>query len=114
MSGTRLAGVELYSSDLERSRAFYEQVLSLKVSEEEAGHHVKFTAGEGFLCMEKAGLENYPSQDKAVIFLEVDDLAATISSIGRYRFVKCEPDSGWAVLHDPDGHNVLLLQKGRT
>jgi catechol 2,3-dioxygenase-like lactoylglutathione lyase family enzyme len=31
MTGMRLAGVELYASDLERSRAFYERVLSLKV-----------------------------------------------------------------------------------
>jgi catechol 2,3-dioxygenase-like lactoylglutathione lyase family enzyme len=109
---TRLAGVELYSSDLERSRAFYEQVLSLKVAEEQAGHHVMFTTGEAFLCLERPGVENYPSQDKAVIFLEIDDLGASVSNIGRDRFVKYEPDSGWAVLHDPDGHNVLLLQKG--
>jgi catechol-2,3-dioxygenase len=51
----RLAGVELYSSDLERSRVFYEQVLSLKVAQEEAGHHVMFATGEAFLCLEKAG-----------------------------------------------------------
>jgi catechol 2,3-dioxygenase-like lactoylglutathione lyase family enzyme len=110
----RLAGVEIYSSDLERSRWFYERVLSLEVSEEDAGHHVKFAVGEAFLCMEKSGSENYPSRDKAVIFLEVDDLAATVSSIGRDRFVTCEPNSGWAVLHDPDRHNVLLLQKVRS
>jgi catechol 2,3-dioxygenase-like lactoylglutathione lyase family enzyme len=113
IAGKRLAGVELYSSDLERSRAFYERVLALKVAEEEAGHHVMFDTGEAFLCLEKPGVENYPSQDKAVIFFEVDDLGASVASIGQERFVKYEPESGWAVLHDPDGHNVLLLQKGR-
>lgn len=82
-TGKRLAGVELYSSDLERSRAFYEQVLSLKVAEDEAGHHVMFDAGEVFLSLEKPGVENYPSQDKAVIFFEVDDLSASVASIGR-------------------------------
>jgi catechol 2,3-dioxygenase-like lactoylglutathione lyase family enzyme len=107
----RLAGVELYASDLERSRAFYERVLSLKVVQEETGHHVMFATGGAFLCLEKPGVENYPSQDKAVIFLEVDDLSAFASSLGRDRFVKYQPDSGWAVLHDPDGYNVLLLQK---
>ena len=107
----RLAGVELYSSDLERARAFYEQVLSLRVTEDEAGHYVMFVTGEAFLCLEKPGVENYPSRDKAVVFLEVDDLSATVLRIGHGRFVKYEPDSGWAVLHDPDGHNVLLLQK---
>src|ERR1035441_2093048 len=30
----------------------------------------------------------------------------------RERFVQAEP--GWAVLHDPEGHNVLLLQSAKS
>jgi predicted enzyme related to lactoylglutathione lyase len=112
-SGMRLTGVELCASDLGRSRVFYEQVVGLKPSEEEAGHHVMFDTGEAFLCVEVLGAENYLSQDKAVIFLEVDDLAGPVARIGQDRFIKYErkPDRGWAVLHDPDGHNVLFLQR---
>jgi hypothetical protein len=98
MTGMRLAGVELYSCELRRSRVFYEQVVGLKLSEEEAGHHVMFDSGETFLCVEVLGAENYLSQDKAVIFLEVDDLAGAVARIGQDRFVKYErkPDGGWA------------------
>jgi len=44
-----------------------------------------------------------------VLFFEVPDITAAIAALGRERVVKSEPT--WAVLHDPEGHNVLLLQK---
>jgi catechol 2,3-dioxygenase-like lactoylglutathione lyase family enzyme len=106
----RLAGVELYSEDLERARDFYQHVLGLEMTDERFGHHVRFTAADAFLCIEAPGAEEYPSRDKAVLFFEVENLAGVVERLGRDRFVKVEP--GWAVLHDPDGHNVLLLQKG--
>jgi hypothetical protein len=38
------------------------------------------------------------------------DLPAAITAIGQHQFVWVGRD--WAVLHDPEGHNVLLLQAG--
>lgn len=107
----RLTGVELYSKDLARSREFYRDTLGLALSEDD--HHIMFDAGDTFLCLEVPGAENYPSQDKAVLFFEVPDLATEADRIGRERFVKLDLDAAkpWAVLHDPDGHNVLLLHK---
>jgi len=52
----------------------------------------------------------YPSVDKAVLFFEVPDLQAAITAIGRSQVVQSAEQ--WAVLHDPEGHNVLLLQRG--
>jgi hypothetical protein len=83
--------------------------LVLKFSGEQAGHHTKFDSGAGFVCLERKGSEPYPSKDKAVLFFEVSDLKAAIASIGRDRLVQSE--SKWAVIHDPEGHNVLLLQR---
>jgi predicted enzyme related to lactoylglutathione lyase len=103
------AGVELYFQDLSEARRFYTEVLGLKISDEEAGHHAKFDSGSWFVCLERKGAESYPSQDKAVLFFEVSDLATSIAAIGRERFVQVEKT--WAVLHDPEGHNVLLLEK---
>jgi len=60
--------------------------------------------------LEHKGSEAYPSEEKAVIFFEVPDLEAAINSIGQDKVVRRE--AGWAVLHDPEGHNVLLLQAG--
>jgi predicted enzyme related to lactoylglutathione lyase len=109
---TRLAGVELYFDDLPRAKAFYADVLGLDLVEDMAGHHVKFEAGGTFLCLEKRGVEAYPSADKAVVFFEVADLRQAVEEVGPTHVVRYNPDpaSAWAVLHDPEGHNVLLVQ----
>ena len=105
----KFAGVELYFNDLKRARAFYADTLGLQISDEDENRYAKFNIGAGFVCLERKGLESYPSQDKAVLFFEVPDLQAAVSAIGEHRFV--ERDAKWAVLHDPEGHNVLLLQR---
>ncbi len=107
----RFTGVELYFDDLKRARKFYTETLGLEISDEQAGHHVKFDSGAGFICLERKGAESYPSQDKAVLFFEVPDLEAAIAAIGRDRLVQSGPT--WAVLHDPEGHSVLLIQAKR-
>lgn len=105
----KFAGVELYFEDLERARRFYVETLGLEISNEQAGHHVKFDNAAGFICLERKGVESYPSKDKAVLFFEVADLPAALRAIGRDKLVQFE--SNWAILHDPEGHNVVLLQK---
>jgi predicted enzyme related to lactoylglutathione lyase len=105
--GARFVGAELYFEDLERARKFYSETLGLKLSEEEAGHHAKFDSGAGFVCLERKGVETYPSKDKAVLFFEVADVRAAVKEIGRERVVQL--GEGWAVMHDPEGHNVVLL-----
>jgi hypothetical protein len=67
------------------------------------------------LCLERKNAESYPSRDKAAAFLEVADLAAAVKKIGSGRFVHIESRGqrdrpSWAVLHDPEGHNILFLQ----
>lgn len=107
--GARFVGVELYFEELEKAKRFYRNVLGLRIAEEEPGHHAKFESGRGFICLEKTGVESYPSKDKAVLFFEVADLQSAISAIGREQLVHAE--QSWAVLHDPEGHNVVLLQR---
>ena len=111
MKGTqaRFVGVELYFDDLEGAKKFYVGTLGLEISDEQVGHHAKFDSGAGFVCLERKRAEPYPSKDKAVLFFEVHDLRAAITAIGEDRLVQSE--SAWAVVHDPEGHNVLLLQR---
>ncbi len=106
----RFVGIEIYFDDLERAKKFYVETLGLHVSDEQPGHHAKFDSDAGFVCLERKGSESYPSSDKAVLFFEVPDLQAAITAIGENRLVRSEAQ--WAVLHDPEGHNVLLLQAG--
>ena len=103
-------GVELYFSDLDRAKKFYTETLGIHISDEQVGHYVKLGGEVGFICLERKDSEPYPSEDKAALFFGVPDLAAAIASIGHDKFVHKEP--AWAVLHDPEGHNVLLLQAG--
>jgi predicted enzyme related to lactoylglutathione lyase len=102
-------GVELYFDNLEMAKKFYVETLGLGVSDEQVGHHAKFDSGAGFVCLERKGAESYPSKDKAVLFFEVPDLRSAIAAIGQDRVVQSERT--WAVLHDPEGHNILLLQR---
>jgi catechol 2,3-dioxygenase-like lactoylglutathione lyase family enzyme len=112
MQELRLLGLELYFDDVPRARDFYCGVLGLPLEEEKPGHHAKLGPQGGFLCLECKGVENYPSQDKGVIFLEVGDLQALVVRVGAGRFAKVELGASprWAVLHDPEGHNVVLIE----
>ncbi len=102
-------GVELYFEDLDAAKKFYVDTMGLKICDEQIGHYAKFDSGAGFICLERKGSESYPSQDKAVLFFEVSDLNSALAQIGKDRLV--QSGATWAVLHDPEGHNMLLLQR---
>jgi predicted enzyme related to lactoylglutathione lyase len=104
----KFVGVELYFENLDRAKDFYAKTLGLSLSEEEKGHHAKFDSASGFVCLEVKGAESYPSKDKAVLFFEVPDLRSALAAIGPEKIVQAHEK--WAVLHDPEGHNVLLLE----
>lgn len=107
----RFVGVELYFEDLPRAKKFYTETLGLELSQDEPEHHAKFDSRAGFICLEGKGVELYPSQDKAVLFFEVADLSSALEAIGKEKVIQTQ--ANWAVLHDPEGHNVLLLQESR-
>jgi predicted enzyme related to lactoylglutathione lyase len=115
----RLLGVELYFDDLSKAKRFYQETLGLLLTDEESGHHAQFDGLSAFICLERKGAESYPSQDKAVIFLEVTDLQSTIDSLGADRFVGYGSRDAtgripWAAMHDPEGHNILLVEAKRS
>jgi predicted enzyme related to lactoylglutathione lyase len=105
----RFIGVELYFDNLDSAKSFYRETLGLQLSDEQLGHHAKFDSGEGFVCLERKGAEAYPSKDKAVLFFEVANLRSALATVGTNKVVHSE--ATWAVLHDPEGHNVLLLER---
>src|SRR5437660_120770 len=114
MRPLKFLGVELYFDNLEIAKQFYRETLHLEISDEQVGHYAKFRTDSNFICLERKGSELYPSLDKAVLFFEVSNLSAVIEAIGQDRIIKSEAERsdrpGWAVIHDPEGHNILLLQ----
>src|SRR5512142_1139480 len=107
----RFVGVELYFDHLPTAKNFYTETLGFEISDEQAGHHVRFESESAFICLERKGAEPYPSKDKAVLFFEVPDLRSAVAAIAPDRLIHSE--AGWAVLHDPEGHNIVLLQKSQ-
>jgi predicted enzyme related to lactoylglutathione lyase len=115
----RFIGVELYFDDLQQGKQFYGNVLGLTLLDEEEGHYARFDARKSFVCLERKGTESYPSRDKAVVFLEVSNLADAIRYIGEERIVATEPlgvgrRRPWAALHDPEGYNIVLLEASQN
>jgi catechol 2,3-dioxygenase-like lactoylglutathione lyase family enzyme len=112
-SKVRFAGVELYFDDLERARCFYTMKLGLQTIEHDPTHHVKLAADDAFLCLERKGVESYPSAEKAVVFVEVPDLQATVAKFDSSEILGCglKAEQPWIAIRDPEGHTVLLLQK---
>jgi predicted enzyme related to lactoylglutathione lyase len=110
----RFVGVQLYFDDLETAKQFYRDTLNLEISDEEIGRYAKFREGSNFICLERKGAESYASLDKAVLFFEVSDLSAVMDALGKDKIIRSEPEHpdrpAWAVIHDPEGHNILLLQ----
>jgi len=105
----RFLGAGLYFDNLDEAKTFYSQTLGLKLADHQPGHFAKFDSGTSFVTLVQKGSETYPSKDKATLFFVVPDLEAVKRAIGAERFVQSE--ANWAVLHDPEGHNILLLQR---
>jgi len=108
----RFLGAGLYFDNLDQAKTFYSQTLGLKLADHQPGHFVKFDSGTSFVTLVQKGSETYPSKDEATLFFVVPDLEAVKRAIGAERFVQSE--TNWAVLHDPEGHNILLLQRDKS
>lgn len=111
-STIRLAGVELYFDGLAAAKNFYTNALGLRCDEDNPDHHIKLSIGDRFICLERKGVENYPSADKAVLFLEVPDVRVAVERVGvacvlRSELTVAEP---WAAVRDPEGHTIVLIQ----
>ncbi len=117
MSGRqpRLAGVELYFDDVAKATRFYRETLGLRVRESDPQRHAMFGLAAGFLCLERKGCEDYPSADKAVVFIEVADLRAALAAVPRRQRLRAAWRGAppWAAVRDTEGHTLLLLQKKR-
>ncbi len=117
MSGLppRLAGVELYFDDLAKATRFYRETLGLRLRDSDPRRYATFGLAPGFLCLERKGRENYPSADKAVVFIEVADLRAALEAVPRRQLLRATWRAArpWAAVRDTEGHTVLLLQKPR-
>ena len=112
----RLNQITIPVREIARSKAFYERLgFRLLV---DSPHYCRFLAPEGettFSLHVEA-----PVQPGAVIYLESDDVDATVARLQAAGFVfETEPrDESWlwreAILLDPDGHKIKLYHAGEN
>ena len=106
-----LEGVVLYAGDVERTAAFYREVLGLPMIHKE-DHVTHFDAGTVRLAVHRREEgEGAPPGDGFVVFA-VEDLDATCAELRRrgaeVQGPKRRPYGRVAYLEDPDGHRIAL------
>jgi len=109
-----LAFVGIPVTDMQRARAFYENVLRLAVSEEMmGGKWVEYSLGNNTLAIASVGPQVLPSDQGTGAALEVEDFAETINYLKDLKIpFTTEPFESpccrMAVIADPDGNNIVI------
>jgi hypothetical protein len=57
--------IELYFDHLDEGQRFYGETLGFDVRDEVGGRFTRFATEPAFICLERKGMEPYPSRDKA-------------------------------------------------
>ena len=112
----KIAFVGIPVTDMERARAFYEDVLGLQPDPEMTGEHwTEYSIGEGTLAIACVGEQWRPSNEGTSAALEVENLEEAIAELDRRKIAYDKVDSPvcrMAIIEDPDG-DKLIIHKDR-
>ena len=109
-----LAFVAIPVTDMQRARAFYENVLRLKVSGEMMdGKWVEYSLGNNTLAIANVDPEWVPSDQGTGAALEVEDFEETINYLKDRKVPFTtkpfeSPCCHMAIIGDPDGNNIVI------
>ena len=101
-------------TDMKRARSFYEEVLSLKMSDEMmGGKWIEYAIGDDTLAIANVGDAWTPSDQGTGAALEVEDFDEAIKRLKdrRVRFAAEPfetPCCHMAVVQDPDGNKLMI------
>lgn len=101
-------------TDIKRARAFYEEVLGLRVSEEMmGGQWIEYSVGEDTLAIANVGDSWTPSDQGTGAAFEVEDFDEAIKRLKdrqvRFAAEPFEtPCCHMAVVQDPDGNKLMI------
>ena len=104
-------------TDMKRARAFYEDVLGLKPSEEMAGGKwIEYEVGGGIFAITNIDPKWTPSNQGTAIAFEVDDMNATIDKLKKsgvqFFLDESEAPVCWtAIVYDPDRNKVVIHKR---
>jgi predicted enzyme related to lactoylglutathione lyase len=109
-----LAFVGIPVTNMQRARAFYEDVLRLTVSEEMmGGKWVEYSLGNNTLAIASVGPEWLPSDQGTGAALEVEDFEEAVNYLKNRKVPFTtdpfeSPCCHMAVIGDPDGNNIVI------
>jgi lactoylglutathione lyase len=115
----KLGLVMIVVRDMERSVAFYRDVLGLKLLLKQ-NNWTQFDAGNIIIGLHPDGDEVKVSPTTGMsIGIYVDDMDKAVAEI-RHRFGKvavgprAEPFGRWALVFDPDGYSIQIIEMARS
>jgi predicted enzyme related to lactoylglutathione lyase len=112
-----LEGIVLYSQDLDRAKAFYGDLLGLPVLLEEA-HVIHFDAGTVRLAIHRYPTGPAREAPEGFLVFAVENLEAAYEDLRQRGAEFLGPPATRAYgkvayLHDPEGHEIGLLEEPR-
>ena len=112
MKINKIAFVGIPVTDMERARAFYEDVLGLYPDPEMTGEHwTEYSIGDGTLAIACVGEQWKPSNEGTSAALEVENLEEAIAELERRKIAYDKVDSPvcrMAIIEDPDGNKLII------
>lgn len=108
----KIAFVGIPVTDMERARAFYEDVLGLQPDPEMTGQHwTEYSIGDGTLAIACVGEQWKPSNEGTSAALEVENLEEVIARFQERKIAYDKVDSPvcrMAIIEDPDGNKLII------
>jgi predicted enzyme related to lactoylglutathione lyase len=114
MKINNIAFVGIPVTDMERARAFYEDVLGLKIADQMmGGQWIEYVVGDDTLAIANVGEQWTPSDEGTAAALEVENFNEAIKRL-KDRQVPFAAESletpccHMAVVQDPDGNKLII------
>ena len=108
----KIAFVGIPVTDMERARAFYEDVLGLQPHPEMTGQHwTEYSIGDGTLAIACVGEQWKPANEGTSAALEVENLEEAIARFEERKIAYDKVDSPvcrMAIIQDPDGNKLII------
>jgi predicted enzyme related to lactoylglutathione lyase len=108
----KIAFVGIPVTDMERARAFYEDVLGLQPDPEMTGQNwTEYLIGDETLAIACVGEQWKPSNEGTSAALEVENLEEAIAELERRKIAYDKVDSPvcrMAIIEDPDGNKLII------
>jgi len=103
-------------ANMQRARAFYEQVLGLKVGTAFGEEWVEFEVAGTTFAITTADANHQPAAKGAVVAFEVDDLQGAVARLkgAGARFtseIMESPVCRSSIVRDPDGNEIIIHQR---